>query len=203
MTARRRAIQALIPLTLATVGALLLLTTYGGPAAAQQQGPTVEGTAQLKWEPAELQVSPGDTVTFTVTGAPPHPVEPDPAGGATFDASACGMDAMAAVGDSCQVTFDQEGTFPYICTVHASVGMTGTIIVGEGGGGGGGGGPAPAETPTPEPSVADTPAAATTPPGPAGIYYAGWGLLALGGLIALATIVGYLRFAPDFKRSGK
>lgn len=202
MTARRLASQALISLLLGAAGALLLLTTYGGPAAAQQQGPTVEGTAQLKWEPAELQVNPGDTVTFTVSGAPPHPVEPDPAGGAEFDASGCGMDAMAAVGDSCQVTFDQEGTFPYICTVHASVGMTGTIIVGEGGGGGGGG-PAPAETPTPEPTVADTPAAATTPPGPPGIYYAGWGLLALGGLFALASIVGYLRFAPDFRRSGK
>lgn len=196
MTARRLASQALIALTLGTVGALLLLTTYGGPAAAQE-GPTVDGTAQLTWEPAELQINPGDTVTFTVTGGPPHPVEPEQAG--AFDASACGLDAMSAEGASCQITFPDEGTFPYVCTVHASVGMTGTIVVGEGGGGA----PAPAETPTPEPSVADTPAAATTPPGEPGIYYAGWGLLALGGLLALAAVVGYLRFAPDFRRPGK
>src|SRR5438034_476874 len=49
----------------------------------------------------------------------------------------------------------------------------------------------------------DTPTAATTPPGKPGIYYAGWGLLAIGGVLALAAIAGYLRFAPDFSRGRK
>jgi len=200
MTARRLARRALTPLVIAAAGSLLLLTVTGGGAAAQEQENVIQGTAELTWDPAELQIQPGDTVTFEVTGSPPHPVEPDPAGGATFDASACGQEAMGAEGDTCQVTFEEEGTFPYICTVHASVGMTGTITVGEGGGEAPA---APAETPTPEPSVADTPAAATTEEGPPVVYYAGWGLLVLGALIALAAVVGYLRFAPDFRRSGK
>jgi plastocyanin len=198
MTARRLARQALTPLVIAAAGSLLLLTVTGGGAAAAQEEPVVDGTAELIWEPAELQIAPGDTVTFEISGGPPHPVAPA-AGGPEFDASACGQDAMSAEGDSCQITFEEEGTFPFICTVHESQGMTGTITVGEGGEA-----PAePAETPTPEPSIADTPAAATTEDGPPMIYYAGWGLLALGALIALGAVVGYLRFAPDFRRGAK
>lgn len=32
------------------------------------------------------------------------------------------------------------------------------------------------------------------------VYYAGWVLLAPGLLIALVTIVAYVRYAPNFKR---
>jgi hypothetical protein len=59
----------------------------------------------------------------------------------------------------------------------------------------------PPEPATPAPGAAgrDTPTAATSRPGPPAIYYAGWVLLALGGLIALVSIVVYLRFLPDLQ----
>lgn len=65
------------------------------------------------------------------------------------------------------------------------------------------GGQQPEASPSPDAAAVDTPAAATTPPGPAGIYYAGWGLLALGGLLALVTVVAYLRFLPRFRRNDR
>lgn len=62
---------------------------------------------------------------------------------------------------------------------------------------GGGGAGTPAE---PAPTGPDTPVAEPTRPDPPDIYYAGWGLLAFGGLIALVTLVAYLWYAPNFRR---
>jgi plastocyanin len=210
MTARRRparlagapARAAVATLTL--LGAVLLpaataAVAPAAPAAAQDAETVVQGTATLKWEPAELRVDPGDTVTFRVQAGGPHPVisgdGSNPAGDGRFDAPGCGIAQMTANGATCEVTFDDEGTFPYFCSVHLATGMKGTVVVGEGGAA------APAPSPSPSPTGSpDAPAAATTAPGKPGIYYAGWGLLALGGVLALAAIAGYLRFQPSFSR---
>jgi plastocyanin len=208
MLVRRRASRYLRPVfatalsgavLAALVGAALVVTA---PHAAAQGGANViEGTAALKWEPAQLTVKPGDSVTFKVTGGPPHPVglETSPTGSPDFDTSKCQLAQMSKVGDECTVKLPKEGTFKYVCEIHKTLGMVGTIVVGKGGG-------AATPEPTPAPSASatpDTPSAATTPPGKPGIYYAGWGLLAIGGLLALAAIAGYLRYAPDFSRGRK
>src|ERR687887_656952 len=48
------------------------------PAAAQSTKPAkhaeIHGTPQLKWQPANVTVAPGGTVTFKIVGATPHPV---------------------------------------------------------------------------------------------------------------------------------
>jgi plastocyanin len=200
MTARSRlARQVLAAAALASIG-VALLSASG--AVAQPAENVVEGTAAFKWEPANLTIKPGESVTFRVTGGPPHPVASGTSAQSDkrFDDSKCGTAQMSKVGDSCTVRFPRAGTFPYVCSVHLSLGMKGTITVGAGGPAGGGA----AATPTPTPAASpDTPAAATTPPGKPGIYYAGWGLLALGGLLALASVAGYLRYAPDFSRERK
>jgi plastocyanin len=213
MPARRRVTRAAGPAAIArlarlaaVLGLLALIAVPGtAPASAQAAKNEIDGTAALKWEPADLQIKPGDTVTFKISGGPPHPVGPDPTAATKFEAPGCQIADMSKVGDSCEVKFAKEGVYPYICTIHFSVGMKGVITVGEGGGGetppGGGQGSAVA-TPTPTASP-DTPTAATSPPGKPGIYYAGWGLLAVGGIVALAAIAGYLRFAPDFNRQRK
>ena len=78
--------------------------------------------------------------------------------------------------------------------------MVGTITVGSGGGGA-----------APSSATATTSAAAAplvtapetvkpTASGRAAIYWAGYGLLALGALIALVTAVAYVRFSPRFPR---
>jgi plastocyanin len=200
-----RRLPRLLPLAVAV--ALLglgLVFAAGDPAAAQaaQEAVTIEGTAANTWEPANATVRPGGTVTFTITGGVTHPVlsgdGSDLEGDDRFDASDCGLEQMSKVGDSCQVKFDKAGAYPYFCQVHVQQGMKGTIQVGAGGGattttqtGGEVGGD----------SVVEPPSAAAPPSsGRPAIYWAGWGLFALGALLALGLIALYVRFWPGFTR---
>jgi plastocyanin len=203
--AAARRLPRLLPLavTIALLGAWLALLA-GGPAAAQTapRQVTIEGTAANKWEPANATVRPGGTVRFTITGGVTHPVlsgdGSDLQGDDKFDASDCGLQQMAKVGDSCQVKFPTEGSYPYFCQVHVTQGMKGVITVGESAGaattttaaGGEVGG-----------AVVEPPSAASPPSaGRPAIYWAGWGLFALGALLALGLIALYVRFSPGFNR---
>jgi plastocyanin len=200
LAARRLPRLLALALAVALLGAGLLLAA-GGPAAAQAQAANAEidGTAANKWEPANVTIRPGGTLTFKISGGPPHPVKSGspPNGDDKFDASGCSQDKMAKVGDSCTVKIAKAGSYPYFCQVHYSLGMTGTITVGSGGSqattttaaNGAGGG-----------VVAPPSAAAPPPPGRPAIYWAGWGLFALGALMALVLIALYVRFAPGFNR---
>jgi hypothetical protein len=106
---------------------------------------------------------------------------------------------ITKVGDACTVRFPKAGAYPFFCQVHYAQGMKGVITVGSGGGSGadhhrrqwgrqqrcpghhaeGGGAPS-----------AGKPA----------IYWASWGLLAVGALLALVLIALYVRFTPGFDR---
>jgi plastocyanin len=201
--AAARRLPRLLPLALAValLGAGLVLGA-GDPAAAQaaETKATIEGIAGNKWDPANVTIRPGGTVTFRVTGSPPHPVlsgdGSNTAGDDRFDASDCGIDQMSKVGDSCEVKFPKAGTYPYFCQVHVTQGMKGVIQVGASAGG--------ATTTTAGEaggSVVEPPSAAAPPSsGRPAIYWAGWGLFALGALLALALIGLYVRFWPGFNR---
>ena len=203
--AAARPLPRLLPLAIAValLGAGLVLAA-GDPAAAQapQNRVTIQGTAANKWEPAQAAVRPGGTVTFTITGGVTHPVKSgdgsDLEGDDRFDTSACGLDKMMKVGDSCQVKFPKAGSYPFFCQVHVSQGMKGTITVGTTAGG------APTTTAAGGElggSVVEPPSAAAPPSaGRPAIYWAGWALFALGALLALALIALYVRFAPGFNR---
>jgi plastocyanin len=192
----------LLPLALATalLGAGLVLAA-GGPAAAQEapRRVTIEGTAANTWQPADVTVRPGGTVTFQITGGVTHPVlsgdGSNPAGDDKFDASDCGLQQMSKVGDSCQVELPDAGTFPYFCQVHVALGMKGVITVAD---------EVAATTTTGAeagPAVVEPPSAAAPPSsGRPAIYWAGWGLFALGALLALGLIALYVRFWPGFNR---
>jgi plastocyanin len=203
-----RRLPRLLPLAVAV--ALLglgLVFAAGDPAAAQdtqeaQEEVTIEGTADNKWEPANAAVRPGGTVTFTITGGTTHPVlsgdGSDLEGDDRFDASDCTITRMTKVGDSCQVEFPRAGSYPYFCQVHVTQGMKGVITVGNQAGG--------ATTTTAAGgevggSVVEPPSAAAPPSsGRPAIYWAGWGLFALGALLALGLIALYVRFWPGFTR---
>jgi plastocyanin len=204
LLAAARSLPRLLPLALAValLGAGLVLAA-DDPAAAQAAPArvTIEGTAANKWEPANASVRPGGTVTFTITGGVTHPVlsgdGSDLQGDDRFDASDCGLQQMAKVGDSCQVKFPEAGSFPYFCQVHVAQGMKGVITVGASAGGAtttSGAGEVGG-------SVVEPPSAASPPSsGRPAIYWAGWGLFALGALLALVLIALYVRFWPGFSR---
>ena len=195
-------------LAVALLGTLLLLPAW--PVAAQPAKPTakatIDGTPQLKWQPADVTIAPGGMVTFKIVGATPHPVgsgSAPPKDDGKFDTSGCQLDDMSKDGASCTVTFKKAGSYPYFCQLHYATGMVGTITVGGGDGVGG------ATTTTAAGgevggSVVEPPSAAAPPsPGRPAIYWAGWGLFALGALLALVTLFAYVRYAPRFGRPGR
>jgi len=191
----------------AVLGTILLVPS--GPAAAQSSEPAksaeIAGTPQLKWQPAEVTIAPGGTVTFKIVGATPHPVgsgSAPPNDDGKFDTSGCQADKLRGDGASCTVRFKKAGSYPYFCTLHFGVGMVGTITVGSGGGAGGAtpGTATTAASAGAAPLVTSPRAVTPTASGKPAIYWAGYGLLALGALIALVTVFAYVLFSPRFQR---
>jgi plastocyanin len=203
--AAARRLPRLLPLAIvaALLGAALVLAS-GGPADAQAAKATaeVDGTAANKWEPANVTVRPGGTVTFKIAGGLTHPVVSgdgsNPEGDDRFDDSDCVLANMSKVGDSCQVKFPKAGAYPFFCQVHVSLGMKGVVQVGASAGGATSTTAAGGEVGG---SVVEPPSAAAPPSsGRPAIYWAGWGLFALGALLALVLIGLYVRFWPGFTR---
>jgi plastocyanin len=77
---------------------------------------SMEGIA---FQPAEVTVSAGDTVTWTNNDTVGHDV--------TADSFSSGDPGGMASGDTFEHTFEEAGTFDYVCTVHP--GMEGTVVV--------------------------------------------------------------------------
>lgn len=111
--------SSLAPTTEApTAGASTAAPTGAPPAG----GNEVTAAAANKFEPAMLNVKVGTTVKWTAQGY--HTVDsgepPTPAGG-----------PLKAPGGfvTYEYTFDKAGTYKYFCVPHASLGMTGTVVV--------------------------------------------------------------------------
>ena len=77
----------------------------------------------LVFEPCELTINVGDTVTFVNNELPPHNVI-----FADHDELSHGDLAFAA-GESFDVTFEQPGDYAFQCDPHAGAGMKGVIHV--------------------------------------------------------------------------
>ncbi len=94
---------------------------------------TVSLTVDNKFVPGSPTIEVGDTVTFTWDGGFHDVVFADGVSSGT---------PVGDVGTTFSRTFEATGTYPYVCTVHEALGMTGTItvLVAAGGGGAGGGG---------------------------------------------------------------
>jgi plastocyanin len=86
--------------------------------------------ADFSFSPSSLTIQVGDTVTWSNNGPSQHTATAD---NGSFDTG------TLSKGQSASHTFNQAGTFTYICTIHPF--MKGTIVVqGSGSSGGGGGG---------------------------------------------------------------
>ncbi|MGH9173505.1 MAG: plastocyanin/azurin family copper-binding protein [Vicinamibacterales bacterium] len=80
-------------------------------------------TANLTFVPAQVTISPGQTIRWVnEAAAPDHTVTPD-------GHSEWTSQPMTDAGQTFEHTFNSAGSFPYFCEPHLSQGMTGTITV--------------------------------------------------------------------------
>lgn len=117
----------------AATAAARLKTGMENQAAAVKQatGSTVVMTGAFRFDPAELRVPVGTTVTWRNDSGAPHTATFDPArakvappsGAQPFDSGSLSQ------GQTFSHTFDAAGTFEYVCTFHAAAGMVGTVVV--------------------------------------------------------------------------
>jgi len=159
-------------------------TPAAGGAKARKSASATVTMGDLFFSPASVTIAVGDTVTWHNTGQAPHNAT---ANDGSFDTP------NLTNGQSASHTFDQAGSFSYICTIHPQ--MKGTIRVltantGGGGGNGGGGGASSSSSS----GSSSTESAAVASPGAAGdsntlpmtgmavgaLALVGLGLLALG-----------------------
>ena len=85
----------------------------------------------LFFSPTSVSIAVGDTVTWHNTGQAPHNATADDGSFKTPDLNN---------GQSASHTFNQAGTFSYICTIHPNMKGTIRVLSSNSGGGGGGGG---------------------------------------------------------------
>jgi amicyanin len=103
----------------------------GGAATAQETtggggGAGTEVSMQnIQFDPNEVTVKVGETITFVNNEAVPHDVHKTSGPGEDF---ASGPSGGMQEGDTFDLTLDQPGTYEYVCDVHAP-GMSGSITV--------------------------------------------------------------------------
>jgi plastocyanin len=106
-------------LVLAALAAGAFATGCGG---AEESAPvaTTEVTMvkSYRFEPETIEIQAGQTVTWTNEDNFTHTVEVEGR-----------EDLEAGRGESVSVTFDEPGTYDYVCTLHRRD-MSGTVIVG-------------------------------------------------------------------------
>jgi amicyanin len=109
----------------------------GGGGASTTEQPADTGAAEgggggaevsmesIQFNPKDVTVSAGETITFTNNEAVPHDVHKTSGPGEDF---ASGPSGGMQEGDTFELTLDQPGDYEYVCDVHAP-GMSGTITV--------------------------------------------------------------------------
>jgi len=97
-------------------------TGGGGGGGGTQAGEAVTvDIPSISFDPAEVTVKAGTTVTWTNSDDLPHTVTKDGGPGPDFDSG------NIEPGDEFEQTFDEAGTVDYICTIHP--GQAGSVTV--------------------------------------------------------------------------
>lgn len=107
-------------------------------------GTSVAMTAGQTFDPEELTVTAGQTVTWTNESSESHTVTASEDGlpeGASYFASGGASsedaarddleDGLLSEGETFELTFDEPGAYRYVCIPHEEQGMVGTIVVEE------------------------------------------------------------------------
>ncbi len=98
--------------------------TSSEPAAGGSGGAQV-GMKDIQFDPKDLTVKAGETITFTNDEAIPHDVHKTSGPGDDFSSGDTGG---MQEGDTFELTLDEPGKYEYVCEVHAP-GMAGSITV--------------------------------------------------------------------------
>jgi len=80
----------------------------------------------FSFQPVVLTINAGDTVKWTNQEGTLHTVT---SGTNCQDNGVWTSSGLLSNGQTFSVMFSQAGTYPYFCTIHCSIGMTGTILV--------------------------------------------------------------------------
>ena len=83
------------------------------------------GMQNIQFDPKDITVKAGETITFTNDESIPHDVHKESGPGGDFSS---GPDGGMQQGDTFELKLDKPGTYQYVCHVHAP-GMAGTITV--------------------------------------------------------------------------
>ena len=83
------------------------------------------GMQNIQFDPKDITVKPGETITFTNDEAVPHDVHKTSGPGDDFSSGDTGG---MQEGDTFKLTLDDPGKYEYVCNVHAP-GMAGSITV--------------------------------------------------------------------------
>jgi plastocyanin len=83
------------------------------------------GMANVQFDPKDLTVKAGETITFTNDESVPHDVHKTSGPGEDFSSGDTGG---MQEGDTFELKLDQPGKYDYVCKVHAP-GMAGSITV--------------------------------------------------------------------------
>ena len=102
----------------------------GGGATQEESAGGGGGGAQvsmqnIQFNPKDITVKPGATITFTNDESIPHDVHKQSGPGGDFSS---GPDGGMQQGDTFDLKLDKPGKYEYVCHVHAP-GMAGTITV--------------------------------------------------------------------------
>lgn len=84
----------------------------------QQNGAMEVTIVDFAFEPGDVEIAAGETVTWTNEDSATHTVESDDG---TLDSG------DLAQGDTYEMTFDEPGTYEYVCGIHPN--MEGTVTV--------------------------------------------------------------------------
>jgi plastocyanin len=88
-------------------------------------GGTQVSMKNIQFDPKDINVKAGETITFTNDEAIPHDVHKTSGPGDDF---ASGPTGGMQEGDTFELTLDKPGKYEYVCDVHAP-GMAGSITV--------------------------------------------------------------------------
>ena len=113
--------KRLLYLAILSMAALLICA----PAVSAQDNMTVS-IRDFSFNPGQITVAPGTTVTWTNEGPSPHTTTADDG---SWDSGTLQQ------GEDFSFTFDKPGTYTYHCSIHPD--MTASVKVSGGGGGGG------------------------------------------------------------------